>query len=70
MKTDQKKLTQLMSRRTVIALDGEVWTAKPTPAEKPMVLAEVARRYPGTVVLNALPVHQALDIYQASRPAV
>lgn len=70
MKTDRKSLTDLMSRRTVVALDGEVWSVKQTPAENPMVLVEVARRYPGAVVLNALPVHQALDIYQASRPAV
>lgn len=69
MKTD-RSLKNLMRRRTVIVRHGEVWTARDTPEKNPQVLVEIARRYPGAMVLNAMAFDQARKVFREARPAV
>lgn len=62
-------LSSAMTHKTFLAQDGKVWSAKGTPAKNPNMLLEIVARYPGAVVLNALPIDKAVELYNASTPA-
>lgn len=62
-------LASAMTRKTYLVQDGKRWTAKGTPAQNPALLLEIVARYPGAIILNALPLAKAVELYNASRPA-
>ncbi len=62
-------LASAMTRRTILVQDGKVWSARGTPDRNPNMLLEIVARYPGAVVLNALPIAKAVELYNASTPA-
>lgn len=62
-------LASAMTHKTYLAQDGKVWSARGTPAKNPSMLLEIVARYPGAVVLNALPIDQAVALYNSSTPA-
>jgi len=62
-------LASAMTHKTFLAQDGKVWSARGTPDKNPNMLLEIVARYPGAVVLNALPIDKAVELYNASAPA-
>lgn len=62
-------LRSLLSRRTVIAQNGERWEARGRIGDDPHLLVEIVTRYPGAVVLNALPIDEAVKLYNVTKPA-
>jgi len=62
-------LASAMSHRTILVQDGKVWSARGTPDRNPTMLTEIVTRYPGAVILNALPIDKAVELYNSSTPA-
>lgn len=65
----QADLASAMTHKTFLAQDGKVWSARGTPGANPAMLLEIIVRYPGAVVLNALPIDEAVKLYNSSVPA-